>query len=242
MEQYDAKILYSSEIKNAYTVITISNSYNQKQYLKFLNVIAIFIQQILTRASMGIQINTKIGTHNSNNAKANLNAQMKNIQVKLSTHESPNNISEKSSSLDISKTLDSKVKQMDIEKENLFLTKNKLATLASQLKSIQIELKQISPEINRGSSSSKELSEIAMTIRVIASEIDTNFRINNSSNDYDTLETELANALGTISKLEQKLISKDMLLTSAIANSQASLSRLIFTKNAINQLNNIIKD
>lgn len=172
---------------------------------------------------MGIQINTKIGKHDSNNAIANLNSQMKNIQVKLPTQESPNNISEKSSSLDISKTLDTKVKQMDLEKENLGLNKNKLATLGSQLKSIQNELKQISPEINSGSSSTKELTKIAKAIRVIASEIDTNFTINNTSND--TLEIDLAN---NISQLEQKLVSKEMLLTSAIANSQASLSKLTF--------------
>lgn len=187
---------------------------------------------------MRVQINTKIGKQKTNNAIANLNAQMKNIQIKLAANKSLISLKMKSSSYKFSQTLDKKVKQMDLEKENLGLTKNKLASVESRLKSIQNEFKQIMPEIKRDSKSSKEISEIAKAIKVIGSEIDPNFRVNNSTADNDSVETDLEKAFSNISKLEEKLFSKDMFLTSAIANSRASISRLIFTEHAMNKLNN----
>ncbi|MCF6270658.1 MAG: flagellar biosynthesis protein FliC [Melioribacteraceae bacterium] len=58
-----------------------------------------------------------------------------------------------------------------------------------------------------------------------------------SSLDIDDFETAIDNALGSIGNSVQRLDAKDDFLTSAIANSQASVSRLFDADMAMEQLN-----
>ncbi len=58
-----------------------------------------------------------------------------------------------------------------------------------------------------------------------------------SSLDIDDFETAVDNALGSIGNYVQRLDAKDDFLTSAIANSQASVSRLFDADMASEQLN-----
>ncbi|MBU0472746.1 MAG: flagellar biosynthesis protein FliC [Bacteroidetes bacterium] len=60
---------------------------------------------------------------------------------------------------------------------------------------------------------------------------------NLSSIDFDLFETAVDNALGAIGNSVQRLDAKDDFLTSAIANSQASVSRLFDADMATEQLN-----
>jgi flagellin len=60
---------------------------------------------------------------------------------------------------------------------------------------------------------------------------------NLSSIDFDAFETAVDNALGSIGNSVQRLDVKDDFLTSAIANSQASVSRLFDADMALEQLN-----
>jgi len=60
---------------------------------------------------------------------------------------------------------------------------------------------------------------------------------NLSSIDFDAFETAVDNALGSIGNSVQRLDAKDDFLTSAIANSQASVSRLFDADMALEQLN-----
>ncbi len=60
---------------------------------------------------------------------------------------------------------------------------------------------------------------------------------NLSSIDFDAFETAVDNALGSIGNSVQRLDAKDDFLTSAIANSQASVSRLFDADMAMEQLN-----
>jgi len=60
---------------------------------------------------------------------------------------------------------------------------------------------------------------------------------NLSSIDFDAFETAVDNALGSIGNSVQRLDAKDDFLTSAIANSQASVSRLFDADMATEQLN-----
>ena len=60
---------------------------------------------------------------------------------------------------------------------------------------------------------------------------------NISSIDFDSFETAVDNALGSIGNYVQRLDAKDDFLTSAIANSQASVSRLFDADMAQEQLN-----
>ncbi|MBU0472744.1 MAG: flagellar biosynthesis protein FliC [Bacteroidetes bacterium] len=60
---------------------------------------------------------------------------------------------------------------------------------------------------------------------------------NISSIDFDAFETAVDNALGSIGNSVQRLDAKDDFLTSAIANSQASVSRLFDADMALEQLN-----
>lgn len=60
---------------------------------------------------------------------------------------------------------------------------------------------------------------------------------NISSIDFDAFETAYDNALGAIGNYVQRLDAKDDFLTSAIANSQASVSRLFDADMAMEQLN-----
>jgi len=60
---------------------------------------------------------------------------------------------------------------------------------------------------------------------------------NLSSIDFDVFETAVDNALGSIGNSVQRLDAKDDFLTSAIANSQASVSRLFDADMAMEQLN-----
>jgi flagellin len=55
--------------------------------------------------------------------------------------------------------------------------------------------------------------------------------------DFDAFETAIDNALGSIGNSVQRLNAKDDFLTSAIANSQASVSRLFDADMAMEQLN-----
>ena len=59
----------------------------------------------------------------------------------------------------------------------------------------------------------------------------------NDSSEIDNLETAVDNALGAIGNYVQRLDAKDDFLTSAIANSQASVSRLFDADMAQEQLN-----
>ncbi len=60
---------------------------------------------------------------------------------------------------------------------------------------------------------------------------------NISSIDFDLFESAIDNALGSIGNSVQRLDAKDDFLTSAIANSQASVSRLFDADMAMEQLN-----
>ena len=60
---------------------------------------------------------------------------------------------------------------------------------------------------------------------------------NISSIDFDAYESAIDNALGSIGNSVQRLNAKDDFLTSAIANSQASVSRLFDADMALEQLN-----
>ncbi len=59
----------------------------------------------------------------------------------------------------------------------------------------------------------------------------------NDSSEIDNFETAIDNALGSIGNYVQRLDAKDDFLTSAIANSQASVSRLFDADMAMEQLN-----
>ncbi len=59
----------------------------------------------------------------------------------------------------------------------------------------------------------------------------------NTNNDLDDFESKIDNALGSIGNSVQRLNAKDDFLTSAIANSQASVSRLFDADMAMEQLN-----
>jgi flagellin len=62
--------------------------------------------------------------------------------------------------------------------------------------------------------------------------------INSTSGaELDAFETAVDNALGSIGNSVQRLDAKDDFLTSAIANSQASVSRLFDADMALEQLN-----
>ncbi len=59
----------------------------------------------------------------------------------------------------------------------------------------------------------------------------------NTNDDLDDFESKIDNALGSIGNSVQRLDAKDDFLTSAIANSQASVSRLFDADMALEQLN-----